>query len=121
MQSLGCVVQHCAPEAHYLIGSVERRNAILAILLEEVIDFGQIQRCWPHLHKMPSWRNNMQESNRNSCVAKLCEQSHLRRALLRKTRNIKAPDLQPGQKVAMWRWTKRGQKKRGAWVITLHP
>lgn len=59
----------------------------------------------------------MQESNQNLCVAKLCEQSHLRRALLRKTRNIKAPDLQPGQKVAMWRWTKRGQKKRGAWVI----
>ena len=62
MQSLGRVVQHCAPEAHYLIGSVERRNAILAILLEEVIDFGQVQRCWPHLHKMPSWRNNMQQT-----------------------------------------------------------
>lgn len=27
MQSLGCVVQHCAPETHYLIGRKEKRHS----------------------------------------------------------------------------------------------
>ena len=43
-----------------------------------------------------------------------CSQ-HLRRALLRKTRTTKIADLQPGQ--AYWRWTRRGSKKRGGWVM----
>ena len=42
---------------------------------------------------------------------------HLRRALLRRTRATKIPDLMPGQPCAFWRWARRGQKKRGAWVI----
>lgn len=42
---------------------------------------------------------------------------HLRRALLRKTRATKVADLMPGQPCAFWRWAKRGQKKRGTWVV----
>lgn len=42
---------------------------------------------------------------------------HLRRALLRKTRVTKIADLNPGQPCAFWRWTKRGSKKRGSWVL----
>ena len=45
-----------------------------------------------------------------------CSQ-HLRRALLRKTRTTKIADLNPGQPCAFWRWTKRGSKKRGSWVL----
>ena len=44
--------------------------------------------------------------------------SHIKRAMLRKTRKTGIPDLQPGQTCAFWRWTKRGIKKRGAWVIS---
>lgn len=45
-----------------------------------------------------------------------CSQQ-LRRALLRKTRNTTFPELLPGQNCAYWRWQRRGQKKRGGWVI----
>ena len=40
----------------------------------------------------------------------------LKRAILRKTANTKIPDLQPGQRVAFWRWRRRGLRKRGAWT-----
>lgn len=46
-----------------------------------------------------------------------CSQQ-LRRALLRLTRLTKFADLQPGQRCAFWRWQRRGQKKRGGWVIS---
>ena len=40
-----------------------------------------------------------------------------RRAILRRTRNTKYQDLTPGQTCAFWRWSKKGQRKRGAWTI----
>ena len=39
----------------------------------------------------------------------------LRRAILRKTRNTRVPQLEPGQRCSFWRWRKRGLRKRGAW------
>ena len=41
----------------------------------------------------------------------------LRRAILRRTRNTKYLDLAPGQPCAYWRWQKKGQRKRGGWII----
>ena len=40
-----------------------------------------------------------------------------RRAILRRTRNTKYQDLTPGQTCAFWRWSRKGQRKRGAWTI----
>lgn len=33
LQALGCLVEHCAPEAHFQIGAIERRNALLRMIL----------------------------------------------------------------------------------------
>ena len=41
----------------------------------------------------------------------------LRRAILRRTRNTKYVDLSPGQPCAFWRWQKKGQRKRGGWIV----
>ena len=41
----------------------------------------------------------------------------LRRAILRRTRNTKYLELAPGQPCAYWRWQKKGQRKRGGWII----
>ena len=46
-----------------------------------------------------------------------CNQQ-LRRALLRRTRITKFADIQPGQPCAFWRWQRRGQRKRGGWVLS---
>ena len=40
----------------------------------------------------------------------------MRRAILRKTRDAKVPQLQPGQACSFWRWRKKGLKKRGGWI-----
>ncbi|CAE7840841.1 RE2 [Symbiodinium necroappetens] len=40
----------------------------------------------------------------------------MRRAILRKTRDTKVPQLQPGQACSFWRWRKKGLKKRGGWI-----
>ncbi|CAE7938955.1 GIP [Symbiodinium necroappetens] len=49
-------------------------------------------------------------------IADLNVKQSLRRAILRKTRNVRVADLQPGQPCAYWRWRKRCIKKRGGWV-----
>ncbi|CAE7834550.1 RE1 [Symbiodinium sp. CCMP2592] len=49
-------------------------------------------------------------------IADLNVKQSLRRALLRKTRHVTAPDLQPGQPCSFWRWRKKGVKKRGGWL-----
>ena len=41
----------------------------------------------------------------------------LGRAILRRTRNTKYVDLSPGQPCAFWRWQKKGQRKRGGWIV----
>ena len=38
LAALGCMIQHCPPEAHHVIGMVERRNALLRTILEKLID-----------------------------------------------------------------------------------
>lgn len=36
--ALGCIIEHCPAEAHWVIGMVERRNALLRTILEKLID-----------------------------------------------------------------------------------
>ena len=48
LQALGVSVEHCPPEAHYVIGAVERRNAVFRLILEKLIDqFGaqEVDQC----------------------------------------------------------------------------
>eukprot|EP00435_Cladocopium_sp_Y103_P069341 s209_g33.t1 len=48
LQALGVNLEHCPPEAHYVIGAVERRNAVFRLILEKMIDqFGvqQVDQC----------------------------------------------------------------------------
>ena len=172
VQALGCVLEHCPAEAHHIIGAVERRNAILRIVLEKLIDqFGatEIPQCETllsaachavngniHTHGRSAYQAvfgrqprllygnfgdpnalassppiaDLRESASNlpykaeliraeaiKTIHDLDVSSHLRRALLRKTRITKIADVLPGQKCAYWRWSKRGQKKRGSWVM----
>ena len=49
-------------------------------------------------------------------IADLNVQQSIRRAILRKTRHVHAPQLEPGQPCAYWRWRKKGVKKRGGWI-----
>ena len=170
LQALGCTVEHCPPEAHHIIGMIERRNALLRTLLEKLIDefaantvddcsmlltaachainsgihthgrsayqavFGRQPRLLgsnfsdPNtLASSPQVADLQQESPSYKAELVRCEalkslreldcSQHLRRALLRKTRGTRIPELQPGQRCAFWRWTKRGSKKRGSWVM----
>ena len=167
VQAMGCIIQHCPPEAHYVIGMVERRNALLRIILEKLIDqfaastvdqcsallaaschaintgihthgrsayqavFGRQPRLLngnfndpmvlatsPSIAQVDQSAGFRAEFIRCEALKRLHEldcSQHLRRALLRKTRTTKIADLQPGQ--AYWRWTRRGAKKRGGWVM----
>ena len=48
LQALGVSVEHCPPEAHYVIGAVERRNAVFRLILGKLIDpFGaqEVEQC----------------------------------------------------------------------------
>ena len=38
VQALGCIMDLCPPEAHHVIGMIERRNSILRLVLEKLID-----------------------------------------------------------------------------------
>lgn len=38
VQSLGCILELCPPEAHHVIAMIERRNSILRLVLEKLID-----------------------------------------------------------------------------------
>ena len=170
MEAMGCVVEHCPPEAHYVIGMVERRNAVLRMTLEKIIDnmaistipdaktaltaachavnnmafargrsayqavFGRTPKlnddvltddtvlasstqAFKGEEHNPALRAELVRSEAIKALADINASQHLRRALLRKTRNTNIADLQPGQRCAVWRWTKRGAKKRGAWVM----
>ena len=171
VQAMGCIIEHCPPEAHHVIGMIERRNALLRTILEKLIDqFGAatLDECSAllaaachaintgiHTHGRSAYQAvfgrqpRLMNSNFNDPmvlatsepVAQVnqaitagykaefirCEalkrlheldcSQHLRRALLRKTRATKIADLQPGQPCAYWRWTRRGAKKRGSWVM----
>ena len=171
VQALGCMLEHCPAEAHYIIGMIERRNALLRTILEKLIDqfpATTIDECSTllaaachatnpsvHTHGRSAYQavfgrqprlinSNFNDpmvlatsgpmadlNNDNSAAYKAefvrCEalktlhqldcSQHLRRALLRKTRVTKIAALNPGQPCAFWRWTKRGSKKRGSWVL----
>ncbi|CAK9109800.1 unnamed protein product, partial [Durusdinium trenchii] len=168
LQSMGCMVEHCAPEAHFQIGMVERRNAILRLTIEKLVDqfatvepedipriligachasnnmvysrgrsayqavFGRQPRLPNDVlsddHVLssstqafdenynPKLRAELVRSEAQKCLLDLNASQQLRRALLRKTRNTAIPDLQPGQRCAVWRWSKKGVRKRGAWL-----
>ena len=38
LESLGIIVDFCPAESHWMIGAIERRNAILRIVMEKLID-----------------------------------------------------------------------------------
>ena len=168
LQSMGCMVDHCAPEAHFQIGMVERRNAILRLTIEKLVDqfavttqehlpgiligachasnnmaysrgrsayqavFGRQPRLPNDIltddkvlssstqafdeNYNPKLRAELVRCEAQKCLLDLNASQQLRRALLRKTRNTAIPDLQPGQRCAVWRWSKRGVRKRGAWL-----
>ena len=170
VHALGCLLTHCPPEAHHTIGVIERRNALLRLIFERLVD--QFGATSPHQCKMilsaachainagihthgrsayqavfgrqprlldtnfndpmvlatsspvadlehdnPMHRAELVRAEAIKALHDLDISRHVRRALLRKTRITKVADLKPGQKCAFWRWSKRGSKKRGSWVI----
>ena len=170
LQALGCLLEFCPAESHFVIGMIERRNSLLRTILEKLIDtFGinQVDQCSTalvaachainsgiHTHGRSAYQavfgkqprlidsnfSNPMVLASSSPIAQLQDSDaglraevvraeaakiiqdldvsqHLRRALLRRTRATKIPDLMPGQPCAFWRWARRGQKKRGTWVI----
>ena len=153
VQAIGCNLELCPPEAHHIIGMVERRNAVLRLVLEKLIDqfaATTVEQCklllssachamngaiHTHGHsayqavfgRQPRLLNSNFNDPMNLAtsppVAKLQDEDyayraelvraeavkaihdwdvsrHLRRALLRKTRNTKVADVLPGQRVA---------------------
>jgi hypothetical protein len=170
LESLGIEVHYCPAEAHWIIGAIERRNSILRMILEKLIDqfvihglqqldkiiplamhavnsstwtrgrsafqavFGRVPRLPCGLLTDPTslatsagkWdeQDNLQakaEIIRSEAQRHLLDinvSQRLRRALLRKTTKTKVPDLRPGEPCAFWRWSKRGLKKKGSWVIS---
>ena len=170
LQSLGVQLEHCALEAHFQIGMVERRNALLRIVLEKLVDqfavsnigdipslliaachsvnsttftkgrsayaavFGTQPRLpdgvltdenvlasSPHVHSddhNPGLKASLVRSEAAKHLINLNMNKQLQRALLRKTRDTKIADLRPGQKCAVWRWSKRGLRKRGSWLVS---
>ena len=38
LEALGIIVDYCPAEAHWMIGAIERRNAILRVIMEKLID-----------------------------------------------------------------------------------
>ncbi|CAL1158281.1 unnamed protein product [Cladocopium goreaui] len=48
LQALGCLLEFCPAESHFVIGMIERRNSLLRTILEKLIDtFGinQVDQC----------------------------------------------------------------------------
>ena len=161
LSTVNVQVDFCPAEAHWVIGMVERRNAVLRTILERLIS----DHCAttvddldyliaPALHSMNSYvttkgRSPFQavfgrvpqlpgglftdggslasspldpalnaEAVRSEALQYLAAMGvdkGLRRAILRKTRNTRVPQLEPGQRCSFWRWRKRGLRKRGAW------
>ena len=162
LSTVNVQVDFCPAEAHWVIGMVERRNAVLRTILERLISDHSASTVddleyliSPAIHSMNSFITNKGRSPfqavfgrvpqmpgglftdqgalaespldpglnatliRSEAIQYLSAMNAdkgLRRALLRKTRNTKVPDLQPGQRCSFWRWRKRGLRKRGAWT-----
>ena len=170
VQAIGIHLDYCPPEAHHIIGMIERRNSVLRLILEKLIDQFAVdipERCQvlvsaachainsqiqthgrsayqavfgrqPRLldsnfndpmilatsssairdETNPGLRADLVRNEAIKTLHNLDVSQHLRRALLRKTRKTNIADLQPGQKCAFWRWSRRGgPRKRGTWVI----
>ncbi|CAL1128378.1 unnamed protein product [Cladocopium goreaui] len=170
VQAIGIHLDYCPPEAHHIIGMIERRNSVLRLILERLIDQFAVdipERCQvlvsaachainsqiqthgrsayqavfgrqPRLldsnfndpmilatsssairdETNPGLRADLVRNEAIKTLHNLDVSQHLRRALLRKTRKTNIADLQPGQKCAFWRWSRRGgPRKRGTWVI----
>eukprot|EP00435_Cladocopium_sp_Y103_P033973 s697_g8.t1 len=169
IESLGVLCEFCPAECHWMIGMVERRNAVLRCVLEKLIDqfaaytTDQLdQLLAPALHannsstftrgrtafqavlgRIPRLPGGMLTDNlaiasspstlepEDNLMAKgeiirseaqkylidLNVNQQFRRAILRRTRNTRYQDLLPGQTCAFWRWSGKGQRKRGAWAI----
>ena len=155
-------VEYCPAEAHWVIGTVKRRNCVLRSILEKLINDHAVDDTdrldyvlTAALHALNSFvtvkgRSPYQavygkvpripgglltdggslaqcvgdpglaaERVRSEAVSHLAAMNvnqGLKRAILRKTANTKIPDLQPGQRVAFWRWRRRGLRRRGAWT-----
>ena len=171
IESMGIRLDFCPAEAHWMIGAIERRNSILRMVLEKLVEqccveneeqldqiiplalhainsstfsrgrsafqatFGRIPRL-PHGllgddHSLASSAGRLGHLEDN-LMAKaeiiraeaqkhlldISVSQHFKRALLRKTVHTKVPSLQAGQPCAFWRWSKKGLKKRGSWVIS---
>ena len=170
LEAMGCLVEHCPAESHFVIGMIERRNGLLRIVVEKLVDqhailstqdlevavssachslnstaftkgrsayaavFGRIPRLTDDVltdefvlasssqvhddaHN-PALRAEMIRSEAAKVLLDLNMSKQLRRALLRKTRDTKIPDIQAGQRCAVWRWNKKGLRKRGSWVMS---
>lgn len=169
IESLGVLCEFCPAECHWMIGMVERRNAVLRCVLEKLIDqfaaytADQLEQLLaPALHainsstftrgrtayqavfgRVPRLPGGMLTDNlaiasspstlepEDNLMAKgeiirseaqkylidLNVNQQFRRAILRRTRNTRYQDLLPGQTCAFWRWSRKGQRKRGAWAI----
>ena len=169
IESLGIICEFCPAESHWMIGMVERRNAVLRCILEKLIDqfaastpeqleqllapalhainastftrgrtafqavFGRVPRLPGGvltdnmaLSSSPSTlepednlmaKGELIRSEAQKHLLDLNVNQQFRRAILRRTRNTKYQDLLPGQTCAFWRWSRKGQRKRGAWAI----
>ena len=163
LESHGTLVEHCPPDAHWKIAHVERQNAFLRTILEELVDTFSATSASemdlliaPSLHaansmvlsrgrsafqavfgKVPRLPGGLFMDNQALAVSPMTDlaataervrseavkaiadmnvQQSIRRAILRKTRHLRIPDLEPGSPCCFWRWRRRGQKKRGGWV-----
>ena len=162
LSTINVQVEYCPAEAHWVIGTVERRNCVLRTILEKMIndhvvdDLDRLdhvlsaavhalnsfvtvkgrspyQAVYGKIHRIPgglftddgSLAQSVMdpglaaERARSEAIGHLAAMNvdqGLRRAILRKTNNTKIEGLQPGQKIAYWRWRRRGLRKRGAWT-----
>ena len=162
LSTINVQVEYCPAEAHWVIGTVERRNCVLRTILEKMIndhvvdDLDRLdhvlsaavhalnsfvtvkgrspyQAVYGRVPRIPgglltdegSLAQSVMdpglaaERARSEAIVHLATMNvdqGLRRAILRKTNNLKIEGLQPGQKIAFWRWRRRGLRKRGAWT-----
>ena len=136
----GVETEYVPAEAHYKLGKAERNNAIFREVLNRTADAtgasnaeemtergrndGSSGLLHPrrqldadeHQHRL---RSLIFRAEAQKAVADVNVDTHVRRALLRKTAHTKVDDLPPGAKVAVWRSQLRGRsaKKRGGYVI----
>ncbi|CAE7467549.1 CML10, partial [Symbiodinium pilosum] len=107
-------------EAHFRIGKIERRNALMRSLVERVVDERGLDQCLiavlrtinspgeRPLQPPGLMRPEILRAEAMKALAEHTASSAIRRAVLRKAhhqQNLR--DLQPGQAVAFWRWSGR--------------